>query len=272
MTRVAVISLKGGTGKTTVCLGLAGAAAERGSHVLVVDLDPQANASAALGVTGPHLTISDALADGRRGIASDATVDSGWPTPQGVGLVRVVPSERSLEHRATTEPGSHSRLHRVIDGVAGDNDLVLIDCPPTLGELTRNALVAADVALIVTDPSYFALSGAQQAVDAVEVVRSTANPHLGLAGIVVNRVRSRSAEQTFRLDELRLTYPDLLLEPTLSERVAVPASQGAGLPIQSWAGSGARAFGADLSMLLDSVYARIDFLKPSHATVTGSSS
>ena len=69
-----------------------------------------------------------------------------------------------------------------------------------------------------------------------------------------------------------MTYPDLLLEPTLSERVAVPASQGAGLPIQSWAGLGARAFGADLSMLLDSVYARIGSLKPSHATVTGSSS
>ena len=134
---------------------------------------------------------------------------------------------------------------------------MLIDCPPTLGELTRNALVAANAALIVTDPSYFALTGAEQAVDGVQIVRRTANPRLRLAGLVVNRVRSRSTEQTFRLAELRAAYPDLLLDPVLTERVSVPASQGAGVPIQAWAGSSAKAFSDDLDALLDSLTRRL---------------
>ena len=257
VTRIAVLSLKGGTGKTTVSVGLAGAAAARGESVLVVDLDPQANATSALGITQAPLTISDALADGRRGLAAEAVIPAAWPTAEGTGTVRVIAAERSLEHRAVSEPGSSARLSRVLDGVAAPNELVFIDCPPTLGELTRNALVAANAALIVTDPSYFALTGAEQAVEGVEIVRRTANPRLVLAGIVVNRVRARSAEQSFRLAELRATYPDLLLDPVLTERVSVPASQGAGVPIHAWNGSSAKAFSRELDSLLRSLKQRL---------------
>ncbi|MEI6373864.1 MAG: ParA family protein [Actinomycetes bacterium] len=257
MTRIAVLSLKGGTGKTTVTLGLAGAAAARGRTVLVVDLDPQANATAALGIDDPPFTVSDALADGRRGIAADALMPSTWPVAAGVHRVLVLPSERSLEHRSSTAPGSSARLSRVLHKITGSETLTLIDCPPTLGELTRNALVAADAALIVTDPSYFALTGAAQAVEALDIVRTSTNPRLVAAGIVVNRVRSRSAEQVFRLAELREAYPDLLLDPVLTERVSVPASQGAGVPIQAWAGAGAREISRDFDLLLSAIDSRL---------------
>lgn len=258
VTSIAVLSLKGGTGKTTVTLGLAGAAAMSGRPAMVIDLDPQANASGALGITDPQLTISDALADGRRGVAADAVEHATWWSDDAFAPVRVLAAERALEHRASSFPGSSTRLRRVIDGVAAPHEIVFIDCPPTLGELTRNALVAADVALIVTDPSYFALSGAQQAIDAVDVVRHDANPRLGLAGIVVNRVRARSAEQSFRIDELNTTYPELILDPMLTERAGVPASQGAGAPIQAWRGSSAKAFSDSLDHLLASVLSRIE--------------
>ena len=255
MTRLAVLSLKGGTGKTTVTLGLASAAARQGRRVVVVDCDPQGNASAALGIVNPSLTIGDALADGRRGIASDAVVRSQWPSPD-FDRVHVIPADRSLEHRAASEPGSGSRLSRVLHGVGKSRDLVLIDCPPSLGELTRNALVAADGALIVTDPSYFALSGAEQAVDAITVIQESANPRLVLAGIVINRVRSRSREQTYRLNEVRESFADVVLEPVLTDRVCVPASQGAGLPIHTWPGVGAQALSADFNQLLETVLVR----------------
>lgn len=257
MTRIAVLSLKGGTGKTTVVLGLAGAAAIRGIPALVVDLDPQANASAALGVVDPELTISDALADGRRSIARDAVAAATWKLGPNAAPVRLIASDRSLENRAVTSPGSGARLHRVLDGISTEGELMLIDCPPNLGELTRNALVTADAALIVTDPSYFALTGAAQAIEAVDIVRTTANPRLRLAGIAVNRVRARSVEQTFRLNELRSAHPTLVLEPVLSERVGVPAAQGAGVPIQGWEGSSARAFSNDLNALLATLMSRL---------------
>jgi cellulose biosynthesis protein BcsQ len=223
----------------------------------VVDLDPQANATAALGIENPPLTMSDALADGRRGIAADALMASPWKVAAGSAPVLVLPSERSLEHRSSTAPGSSSRLSRVLHEVTGSDTLTLIDCPPTLGELTRNALVAADAALIVTDPSYFALTGAAQAVEALDIVRTSTNPRLVTAGIVVNRVRSRSAEQAFRLAELRDTYPTLLLDPALTERVSVPASQGAGVPIQAWAGAGARDISRDFDSLLSAIDSRL---------------
>ena len=245
---VAVVSLKGGVGKTTVALGLAGAALDRGWRTLVVDLDPQANATTGLAPTKVVLTANDVLADGGPARLSEAVVPSGWDD-----LVDVVPSEPALEHRNRTGAKEH-RLRGAMEGLA-DYGLVVLDCPPSLGLLTTSALTAAHVALVVTEPTIFAITGAQQALAAVYEVRRGFNLRLQPAGIVVNRFRPRSAEHRFRLDELVQAYDGLVLPETLPERAAVVAAQSAGVPVQRWPAPGARQVGRVLNGYLDRVLA-----------------
>ena len=247
---VAVLSLKGGVGKTSVVLGLAGAAQAAGVRTLVVDLDPQANATAALDPAAAPYSVSDVLHDGRPGIAMDAVVDSCW----GPGL-RILPSERALEHRASESgPGSESRLRTTLRGVVGNYDLVLIDCPPSLGELTRNALYAADSALVVTEPSFFAVQSAAQAIQAIEVAKSSGNPDLRLVGILATRVRPRQPEHKYRMTELHDAFGDAVLTP-IPDRAAIQQAQGACQPVQRWKSASGRAATASFSELLTSILA-----------------
>lgn len=236
MTVVSVLSLKGGVGKTTCVLGLAGAAWARNLSVLVIDADPQANASAALDLP-PHVySLGDVLADARPGIAGDAIVPSGWGP-----RLHVLPSEEALAHRNRPEgPDSATRLRVSLTGVAERYDLVLIDCPPSLDELTRNALAAAHSALIVTEPGFFALQGATRALAAIEAARDSLNLRLRPAGICVNRLRTQLNEHRYRLDELHAAFPNLIIDPPIPERSAVQQAQGASVPIQAWPSPGAR--------------------------------
>ena len=250
----AVIAQKGGVGKTTTLLGIAGAAWERGLSTLVVDLDPQANATAALDPVSTAYSTNDVLADARPGVAADAIVASGWG-PE----VDVLPSERALEHRAVPEgPHSSLRLRLALEGVLDRYDLVLVDCPPSLGELTRNALAAVRLALVVTEPSFFALPGAAAALEAVEVVRGSANLVLRPAGVLVNRSRPQTSEHAFRLAELHAAYPDLVLPFVVPERTAVQQAQGACVPVQAWRSSGAREAADVYDDVLDVLLARAD--------------
>lgn len=251
MPSIAVISLKGGVGKSTVLLGLAGAAWQRGLRTLVIDLDPQANATAALDVV-PTYTTNDVLADAREGIAAEAITPSGWGEH-----VYVLGAERALEHRNVPE-GRESmlRLRIALTGIVDNYDLVLIDCPPSLGELTRNALATAQLALVVTEPSFFALQGAAQAIEAIEIVRSSANLGLQSAGVVVNRLRSNTAEHAFRLNELREVYGDLILDPPVPERTSLAQAQGACLPVQAWHSPGAQQVAEVFDDLLDTLLVR----------------
>ncbi|MEK9664339.1 MAG: ParA family protein [Candidatus Nanopelagicales bacterium] len=236
MTTVAVLSLKGGVGKTTCVLGLAGAAWARNLSVLVVDADPQANATAALDLPPHVFSLGDVLADGRPGIAKEAVVPSGWGP-----RLHAVPSEEALAHRNRPEgPDSATRLRVSLTGVADRYDLVLIDCPPSLDELTRNALAAADGALVVTEPGFFALQGATRALAAVEAARDSLNLRLRPVGICVNRLRTQLSEHRYRLEELHMAFPDLIIDPPIPERSAVQQAQGASVPIQAWPSPGAR--------------------------------
>jgi cellulose biosynthesis protein BcsQ len=253
---VAVVSLKGGVGKTTVTLGLAGAALRRGVPTLVADLDAQANATTVLDPRDGPATMADVLVQARSGSAARIAVPSGW----GDG-VRVLPAEPALAVRESVADEDLLRLRRALRGLAeGYPDgapgprLVLVDCPPALGNLTRSALAAADRALVVTEPTLFALHGAAQALEAVESVRRAANLRLAVAGIVVNRVRPHSAEHAYRLEELRTAFPNLLLDPVLQERGALQQAAGAYVPVQSLKTPGAReaarAFDAYLDVVL----------------------
>ncbi len=226
---VAILSQKGGVGKTTVCLGLAEAARRRGLRTLVIDLDPQANATDALLAGTPRLTINDVLADGRPGVAAQAVEPGSW----GEGL-DVLASEQALEHRNRDGTAtSATRLRTALGRLREDYQVVLIDCPPSIGELTVNALTAADRAVTVTEPSFFALRGAEQALQAITIVRDATNLSLRAGGIIVNRCRLNVNEHNRRIEELRQAYPELVLSPVLPERSVLTSAHGAGVPVQS---------------------------------------
>ncbi|MEO5834573.1 MAG: ParA family protein [Nakamurella sp.] len=246
-----VLSLKGGVGKTSVVLGLASAALGRGIPTLVVDLDPQANATLTLEPPGTSATVADVLAhDDAR--VSDAVAESAW----GAG-VRIIPGSEAAEQHNHPDPAARAlaRLQRALTQVKPAPELVLIDCPPSLGQLTRNGLVASNAALLVTEPGLYAVTGVQRAMEAVEDERREHQPELRVAGIVVNRVRARSTEHAYRIGELRELFGPLVLSPTLPDRSAVQQAQGAGLPLHRWPTAGAREVAGAFELLLDSLLA-----------------
>ncbi|MDI2028373.1 ParA family protein [Saccharopolyspora sp. TS4A08] len=253
MQTVAVLSLKGGVGKTTVVLGLASAAMRRGVRTLVVDLDPQCNATAALEPEKTAKGLSDVLADPRPEVVRAAVTGSAW----GEEVDVLVGSEDAENLNGHQPDGGHlSRLDEALselDDLIAEGELpyqlVLLDCPPSLGRLTRSALVAADRALLVTEPTIFAVSGVQRAFEAVQAERSN-NPDLQPLGVIVNRVRPRSHEHQYRIDELRDIFGPLVMPVALPDRLAVQQAQGACMPIHQWGTPGAREVALAFNLIL----------------------
>jgi chromosome partitioning protein len=253
----AVLSLKGGVGKTTVVLGLAGAALRAGQRTLVVDLDPQGNATTALEPDPTETTIAQAMERPSASVLASSIAPSAWGED-----VDVLVGSEDVERHNHPDPGSQrlGRLARLLAALPRDGhdvsaigvpayDLVLIDCPPSLGQLTRSALVAVDRAVLVTEPTIFAVSGVQRAFEAVQAEREN-NPDLQPLGVLVNKYRSRSSEHEFRVAELRELFGPLVLSGVLPDRSAVQQAQGAGVPIQRWDTPGAREISSQFDALL----------------------
>lgn len=253
---VAVLSLKGGVGKTSVVLGIAGAALQRGIRTLVVDLDPQGNSTASLEAGETSATLADVLDDPRDSVLREAIAPSAW----GAGLdVLVGAEEAEVHNRPDPDVTRLARLDQALSALddkadpdGGPYRLVLLDCPPSLGQLTRSALVAADRALLVTEPTIYAVTGVQRAFEAVQNERMH-NPDLQPLGVVVNRARIRSHEHSYRIRELREIFGPLVLPTVLPERSAVQHAQGACLPIQRWGTPGAQEMAVAFDALLTRV-------------------
>jgi len=217
MKTVAVVNQKGGVGKTATVLGLASAAAQEPSRrILIVDLDPQANATVGLGVEGGEFTTGDVLFADAKGVAADAITKTAW----GDG-VSCIPANLALAERdADVSLGSEFRLRKALAGVEGF-DLVLIDCPPSIGRLVTNGLVAADHALVVTQAAAPSLMGVANVMATVDVVSEHYNPGLAVAGIVVNLLPPRQREADYRLAELVEAFGTTVWEPYVPARAVV---------------------------------------------------
>lgn len=245
VTRVAIGNHKGGTGKTSVAVGLAAALAEAGRRVLVVDMDPQANASRRLAAAwdpeDPSVTVSEVILNSSRGIAAEAIRPCGWPQPYS-DRVDVIPSRLDLDNRLgeAAQLTAVQRLALALADADDNYDVTLIDCQPSLAHLTQMALAAADVALAVMDPTYDGVAGAVTYREFVESDRNRlglGNEHLRLAGVIVNRLRANVGAHQFQLDGLADLFGDLVWTPYLPERAAVLDSGDAAVPLATY-GSG----------------------------------
>lgn len=225
---LAVLNQKGGVGKTTVTLGIASAAAQAGRRVLVVDLDPQASSTWVLGVEpdGLERSVSQVLS-GRKPDARTAIVPAAWSGP-----IDVLPATGALQR---LESGAPTKLRDAIAAVEDDYEAVLIDCPPSLGNLSRSALTAARHALIVVEPSALGLRGIGGVADLIDDVWDATNPDLELSGVVLNRVPAISREADQRIDELaRVVGRRAIWKPAIPQRVVLNEAIGARRSIHSY--------------------------------------
>jgi len=251
---VSICSLKGGVGKTSIVLGLASSALTKGVPTLVVDLDPQADATLGLDVSGTaEVDVATLLGNPRRKTFDAAVTRSGWITAER--QLDVIPGSAesaAYDGRRSTERAL-SRLGQAL-ATSRDYRLVIIDCPPSFGGLTRSGLVASNRAMIVTEPALFSVTAADRALRAVDDLRRATAPQLQPLGVVVNRYRDRSPEHRYRVSELADMFGPLVLTPTIPERSALQQAQGASMPIHRWPGPAAhelaQAFDAHLARVL----------------------
>lgn len=253
---VSVLSHKGGVGKTSVVLGLAGAAMQRGLATLVVDLDPQGNASSILGPESPTASALDLFSRPGSKALHDAVTACAWES--GPGEVDVVVSDPMLiKFDAWKEIRSISpRLSKSLEHSAG-YDLVLIDCPPSLGTLAVEALATSDAALIVTEPTYFGVQGALRAADTFEEVKKNLNRKLKDVSVILNRVKSTADEHDYRAKELAREFGKLVVKPSIPERIAVQQAEGAAIAVQKYGSAGSREISNIFETHLDKLLRRI---------------
>ncbi|MBF4514053.1 ParA family protein [Plantibacter sp. VKM Ac-2885] len=234
----AIGSRKGGVGKTTVVLGRADALAQAGRKVLVIDLDPQSDATTVLGRHSEY-TAFDVLYAGDAGTLGAAAAPTDW---KNVDLIAGSPDLARIESESLLTPELRLKTSAWGSAQLDGYDDILIDTPPALGRLTLNALLWSDSTIVVTDPTAFGLTGVGQYLETVAKVRALPhlNPSLRFAGIVVNRVTPRlTSEHRYRVEELEATYGEVLLRPFLPERTAMQDAESRRRPLSSLTSPGA---------------------------------
>jgi chromosome partitioning protein len=230
-----VISLcnqKGGVGKTTTTISLAGALAEIGRTVLLVDFDPQGALSAGMGVKSHDVpTIYDAMIGREKDVRQ-------LIQPTKTAGVHVIPANIDLsaaEVHLVNEVAREHILARVLKPVMDDYDVILIDCQPSLGLLTVNALTAAHGVLIPLECEYFALRGVALLIDTIEKVKDRLNPALELDGIVATMFDPRTLHAREVLERVVDAFGDKVLETVIGRTVKFPDASVAGVPITDFA-------------------------------------
>ena len=227
---IALSNQKGGSAKTTSCVCLSAALAEKDRRVLVIDLDPQASASGWLGVQGGGRGLLDVLVD--NGNLLEVVEETEVPN------VDLIPSSSwlfGIDKALAGEVGVETTLRRKIAELPQDRwDYVLLDCPPNLGILTVNALSAAKEVLIPVEAHVMALSGLTQLMKTVEVIRERLNADLRVTGILACRVDARTRHSKEIVEELRQHFGDLVYPTVIRENVRLAECPSFAQPITQY--------------------------------------
>ncbi len=245
MRRIAIINQKGGAGKTTTAVSLGAALAERDRRVLVIDLDPQYSATTWLAVHPVGRGVFDLFAEPENPHLTDLIQPTTTPNLSLVGSSAwLVGAEKAL----ASEPGAESILRDKIAAAEGVFDYVLIDCPPTLGVLSVNALTAASEVLVPVAAQVMNLHGIAQLQQTIELVKRRLNPSLRIAGILACRLDQRTNHGPEIVTRLRERFPETL-RTTIRENVKLAECPSMGEPITTYAPASAGA--ADYRALAD---------------------
>lgn len=226
---IAFANQKGGVGKTTSAINIAAALGIAGKKTLLIDCDPQGNASSGVGVRKNQIktTVYDVLIGRCR--AADALIRTEYQNlsviPAGMDLAAAELELADVENR-------QNRLKEPLLEIAGDFDYILIDCPPSLGMLTINALTAADGVIIPMQCEYFSLEGLSQIMMTIKQVKKLYNPSLSLTGILVTMYNGRLNLSLQVLDELKKHYADKLFSVAITRNVRLSEAPSYGAPIQ----------------------------------------
>jgi chromosome partitioning protein len=240
---IAVLSQKGGTGKTTTVRTLADVFRRVGLEVLAVDLDPQGNLSDYFDVPADaDPTVADVLAGKAK--AADAIHNDVLPANLGLAESELILSGKM---------GREMTLRRALRDVKRRYDVILIDCPPALGLLTVNAVVAADYALVSTEAQYFSLQGVEQALEVIELAKDNLHPDLEWLGVVMNIADLRTIHSREALAQLKERFGDKLFGAVIRSSIRYAESAERGVSILDYRAE----LGADYLGLAEEVLARI---------------
>jgi chromosome partitioning protein len=236
---VALCNQKGGVGKTTSTINLGAALTEYGRRVLLVDFDPQGALSVGLGVQPHQLdrTVYDVLMESSVGL-DDVLLKTNVP---GMDLVPSNIDLSAAEVQLVNEVAREQTLARALAPALPDYDLVLIDCQPSLGLLTVNALTAADEVVIPLECEFFSLRGVALLIDTIEKVRERLNPRLHIAGILATMYDSRTVHGREVFARVVEAFGDTVFDTVITRTVRFPETTVAGEPITTWAPSSSGA-------------------------------
>jgi chromosome partitioning protein len=237
---IAIANQKGGVGKTTTAINIATAMAATGWKTLLIDLDPQGNASTGIGLDAAHRDMSsyDVLVD-------EVPLDD-CLVPSKIPGLDLLPATVDLSGAEVELVGVEDRTNRLRDALANHrgHDVCFIDCPPSLGLLTLNALCAADTLLVPLQCEFFALEGLSQLLQTVEQVQQRFNPDLGIVGIVLTMFDRRNRLTDQVADDVRECLGNLVFEAVIPRNVRLSEAPSHGLPalVYDHACPGSRAY------------------------------